>query len=454
MKKYILLFILAVISLAMDAQTTGPNRMIVANKAGRYTSYNVNDIDSIGFATIEGTVAADVKVLSYTRGEGNNSDTIHLAVTKTPSCYKYKITVLPTNTANRLTTDLQAATYMEEQGGSQIYWDDFTDATMYGFDEHFKPATSYTVMTVAYDNYGTACEARKAEFTAPAIPLVGNPDVAFEFTDATPTTLTCKFTPNDDVEAYAICLFDKKGGAEEQFLMWGPMMGFDNIGDMIKRFSYYSFDGEHENTWTELLPSHEYEIAIQAWDTNGTYAPVIYAYGSTATKGGTGEAKVDITIGDFGQDPESGDHYQWIKFTPNDQTQIYHAAVMTIKGDGTDRTDEEMTEYLQSDNNPNYPPSQQDPYWDLMEEDNATWRLDPSTTYTAYAIAKNANNEWGPLTKLQFTTPATPSTAKTRKAGKKMPERMNKKIANTQPTMAVPTWLAPAKKTGIQIIGK
>lgn len=453
MRKYILLFILAVISLATDAQTTEPNRIVVANKAGRYTAYNINDIDSIGFATIEGSVAADVKVLSYARGNGDNSDTLRLAITKTKACRTFKITIVPTNTMSMLSTDLQAATYINEYSNSAVYYDDFTNAQMTGFDEHFKPATSYTVLTVGFDDLGTPCEARTAEFTPPAIPLIGNPDVKFEFTNATPTTLTCKFTPNEDVAGYGICLFDHKGGAEEQFMMWGPMMGFDNMGDMIKRFSGYTYDGEYENTWTELIPSHEYEIAIQAWDANGTYAPIIYAYGTTATKGGQGEAKVDITIGEFFKDEESGRYGQWIKFTPNDQTQLYHSAIITMRGDGTDKTDEQIIEYLQSDNNPNYPPGYTDPYWDILEEDNDAWALNPGTKYAACAMAKNANNEWGPLTKVEFTTPEDPSAAKAQST-KKMPQRMNKKTRNSMPTNVVPTWLTPAKKTGIQLIAK
>ncbi len=427
----------------------------MANKVGRYTAYNINDIDSIGFAKINGTVAADVKVLNYARGVDGDTDTLWLAVTKTEACRTYKIMVLPTNTMNMITSDLAAATFIEENGGSTRYYDDFTNAQMTGFETPFKPNTSYTVLTVGYDDLGTACESRKAEFTTPIVPLVGNPDVAFDFTDATPTTLTCKFTPNADVEAYAICLFDYKGQAEEQFLQFGPMMGFDNIGDMIKQFSMYSFDGEYEKTWDDLVPGHEYEIAIQAWDANGTYAPVIYAYGTTAVKGGPGEAKVDITIGEFGYDAELGKHFQWVKFTPNDQTQLYHSLIITKKGDGTDMTDEQIVEYLESDNNPNYPPGFQDPYWDLLEEDNDRWGLEPSTTYFACAMAKNINNEWGTLTKVEFTTPAAMNTAKTMKSGKKTAERLFKKQVDAQPTMVVPAWMKTMKnKGGIQLIGK
>lgn len=451
MRKYILLLILAVVSLAAGAQTVEPNRMVVSNLQGRYQSYNIKDIDSVGFYRIDGRVAADVTVNGYSRGVGDDTDTLWLAVTKSEACRTYKITVLPTNTANMLTTDLICATYMEEQGGSGTYFDDFTNAQMTGFEEHFKANTSYTVLTVGYDDLGTACEASKAEFTTPAVPLVGNPDVAYEFTEITPSSLTVKFTPNSDVAGYTVCQFDYRGGCEEQFLQFGPMFGFDNIGDMIKRFGYYTYDSEYENTWKDLKPGKEYEIAIQAWDVNGTYAPVIYAYATTSTLGGPGEAKVDITIGDFGQ--EDGKYYQWVKFSPNDQTSTYHSAIFTIKGDGTDMTDEQIIEYLESSNNPNYPPGYQDPYWDLVGEDNDRWSLSPSTTYCAAAKAKNANGEYGPLTKVEFTTPDAAAGVPAAKAVKK-PVRIVKKASATIPAMTVPKWLKPVRKTGIQIVNK
>ena len=48
---------------------------------------------------------------------------------------------------------------------------------------------------------------------------------------------------------------------------------------------------------------------------------------------------------------------------------------------------------------------EQDPYWNQYGVDNATWNATPSTTYYACSLAKNANDEWGPLEKVEFTTP-------------------------------------------------
>lgn len=452
MKKYILLLIMALITLAADAQTAEPNRMIVFNKQGRFKAWNINDIDSVGFFRTEGRVAADVKVNKFAKGQAGQSDTLWIEAIKTEACRTFKITVIPTNTANTLTTDLIAATFIEENGGIGPFTDDFPNGQMTGFETPFKSGTSYTVMTVGYDGYGTACEASKAEFTVPQVPLIGNPDVAYTFTDITPTSFKCKFTPNEDVAAYAICQFNK-GEAQQQFEMWGPMMGFDNMGDMIKQFSQVSFDGEYETEWKNLKPNTDYEVAIQAWDANGTYAPIIYAYVTTASQGGPGEAKVDITIGEFGQ--EGGEYYQWIKFTPNDQTFVYHLVVAENKEEDTSAQDQEIENYLKNEKNPNYPPMFDDPNWDVIGEDNDRWALEPNKTYTAYAIAMNANKEWGPFTKVKFTTPDVanaPSTAKAKKADKHA-TRFGKKI-DTGQMMTAPKIMLPAKKTGMRLINK
>ena len=69
--------------------------------------------------------------------------------------------------------------------------------------------------------------------------------------------------------------------------------------------------------------------------------------------------------------------------------------------------DELAIEYLSYDNNPNYPPGFDDPDWNLYKaEENATWYVDPERTYQVVALAKNANNEYGPLVKQEFSTTA------------------------------------------------
>ena len=46
------------------------------------------------------------------------------------------------------------------------------------------------------------------------------------------------------------------------------------------------------------------------------------------------------------------------------------------------------------------------PYWDQYGVDEAQWNAQPGTSYIAFSIGKNANGEWGPLARVEFSTPA------------------------------------------------
>ncbi|WP_025001843.1 hypothetical protein [Prevotella dentasini] len=409
MKKIITLCLTALISLAALAQTE-PNRLII-NKANSQKAFDVTRIDSITFATQEGKIAADVKYLNY--NSGDSGDTIWVAITKTPACKAYRFACIPKNIADRIADDVTAESYFDHVAGS-MQSEDFTNAQMTGFDMPFKASTSYAIITLGYDQYGVAGSMSKAEFTTPDKPLVGNPEIKGEVTEITPMTITAKFTPNADVMGYAYVIFEK-GIAEQQFQQFGPMMGFSNMGDMIKAWGVKS-NAEATYTWEKMIPGTEYEIYVQAWDNNETYIPMVIIPVTTKKLGGEGTAEVSIEIKEFGKSNEQ--HYQRVVYTPNDQCSLHRDIIITKEGfDKADMGEEGVKKMLMEDN-PN------DPYWNQYGVDNATWNADPSTTYYACSMAKNINDQWGPLTKVEFTTPATAG-AKATKA-KAVPSRMEK----------------------------
>ena len=69
MKKYILSLAAAVCLsgtfTAVADNETSTNRMIVVNGNGSYKGFNVGTIDHVEFASVEGEVAANVKVLEF-----------------------------------------------------------------------------------------------------------------------------------------------------------------------------------------------------------------------------------------------------------------------------------------------------------------------------------------------------------------------------------------------------
>lgn len=78
--------------------------------------------------------------------------------------------------------------------------------------------------------------------------------------------------------------------------------------------------------------------------------------------------------------------------TPNAETVVYHYILIT-KADADEMGHEETMQLLYEDEFP------------LTEVDDWTWQgLAPGTTYYAIAQGKNKNEEWGEITKIEFTT--------------------------------------------------
>ena len=392
MKKNILLCLMAIFSLTAFAQTE-PNRLIVLEKTNSHKAFMVDRIDNVFFATVEGRVAADVTFKDYK--SGSTGDTLWVAVKKTPECKSYKIACIPQSLSSKITTDEVAASYFERTNQTMMQ-DDFTNAQMTGFDQPFKDNTPYTIITIGFDKYGVACNMSKAEFTTPKKPLIGTPKVTGEIVDATSTTVKAKFAANADAKGYAVCIF-VEGKAKEQFEQFGPMMGLSNMGDMIKQWGV-KCTGEYTHEWTGLQPDTKYEIYVQAWDAAETYADMLVVPVTTKKLGGTGVAKVSIEIKEFAKSGDS--YYQRVIYTPNSECSVHRDIIIEKNAyDKSEMGEEGVKNLLKEDR-------EQDPYWNQYGVDNATWNATPSTTYYACSLAKNANDEWGPLEKVEFTTPA------------------------------------------------
>ena len=208
--------------------------------------------------------------------------------------------------------------------------------------------------------------------------------------------ITITFTPDADAAGYAFCLFEA-GTAEQQFAMFGPWMGFQTMGDMIKAWGITKTE-TYQYTWTNQSPGKDYEIYVQCWDADGVDADMIIIPVTTANIGGTGEAVMTIEIGEFGGDEENG-YYQWVTYIPNEEVAVHHDIIILKSAyESEDWGMENLLNYLKQDN-------PFDPYWDQFGIDEAQWNAEPNTWYIAFSIAKNANGEWGPLAAVEFKTP-------------------------------------------------
>lgn len=428
MKKF---FSIAALALAMStgvqAQTdVVPNRMII-NSSVASKAYAVDHVDSISFARKEGEVKAKLEFLRYEKNE-DEGDIVYVKVTRTDPSSTFRIDVLPTNTAKQY-DDLTFARYFERMSGTQLA-EDFSEGKLSGFPTEFTANTSYTVVTLAYDEYGVPCQVSRAEFKTPKVPTVGTPSVTYTVDETTSSSFTLTVTPNKDCAEFYWCQFEK-GKAQEQFEQWGPMFGLSSIEAMIKQFSGKPYSEEATNTWNELAPATDYEVAVLPVDVEGNFGDLVYIYVTTKGQGGEGIAQVTATVGDYVNN--GGSYVQTVTFTPNDQTALYHDAICAKDAYEKNGGDKGFTEYLKEDNS-------QDPNWNQYGVDKYIFEATPNTAYYALALAKNAKGEWGPLTKHEFTTGAAPAGVAPAKAVA-MPKRVATKKA------AKRTAVAPVMRT-------
>ncbi len=224
------------------------------------------------------------------------------------------------------------------------------------------------------------------------------PSVDYTVDEVGTDFITITFTPNADAAGYAFCLFEA-GTAEQQFAMFGPWMGFQTMGDMIKAWGITKTE-TYQYTWTGQNPGTDYEIYVQCWDADGVDADMIIIPVTTDNMGGSGEAIMTIEIGEFGGSADTG-YYQWVTYTPNENVAL-HRDIIILKSayESEEWGMENLLNYLKQDN-------PYDPYWNQYGVDQAQWSAEPDTWYIAFSIGKNANDEWGPLASVEFKTPGT-----------------------------------------------
>lgn len=428
MKNIYLIITALIMCFAATAQEM--NRLIVNDIDGSYKAFNIEQTESVTFANVVGDVYADVVVHNVTL------ESLTVSVTRTQACQGFKLTCIPTVLAGQL-DDAALAKYIDDSEPN-AYYQDFQEGLMTGIE--LEPSSEYTLATVGIDEYGTLCKVRRVEFTTPGVPLVGNPQVTAEVIDEQQYSFTVKFTPNADVAGYAY-VAGEKGTMQSQYEMFAPMFGFTNFGDMVTAWGVPATD-EETYTWSDMAPNTEYEVFIQAWDVNGTYAEYSVIEVSTLGMGGDGEATVTITLGDYRLNDWGGEMLpsQFVTYTPNDQASCYRFGVYLANEYDADA--ELIKAELQSD------PPMAMTGWFFYEELTTDYQINPNTEVVIIASAKNINGEWGPINEVRFTTPDTPGAAAAKKNA--IMKRPTAKQSNS--AGKIPTNLTG--KSGIQLIQK
>lgn len=376
----------------ISADDATPNRMLVKKPNGSLKAFDVQRIEEVTFAAVEGRVACDINFVNCT------TSSVKFDLTKDEGCTHYLINVMPRVIVKQLEANPSGA-----EDYLNLYGSPDDDRSGAGFELtgiELNPGGEYAIVTLAFDKYDCAGDVSAAYFTVPSAPLVGDPKVETTIVDRTLNSITAKFVANSDTQGFA-AVIGEKGTMDAQYEMFGPMFGFSSFGDMIKGWGMI-YEGSSTNTytWKDLNPNQEYEIFVQAWDVNDTYAPYKVVETSTLSQGGSGASVVTITPGAY-KSMQWGDEMlpsQFFKFTPNDQTAAYRFRV-DYAADYDAHKDEILAD-LKSD--PEMPMA----YWFFYSEIETDYQLNPNTAVVVTAAGKNADGVWGDVTELRYTTPA------------------------------------------------
>ena len=423
------------VGISSFAQTTAePNRLFLNDEAGGTRGYVIDRMSDITFGRVDGEVKAEVQIHSVEK------DALKVSVTRTAACEAFRIDVLPRSIANMLTTPTAMVNYMDSHSPAQQYSQDFTEADLTGLE--LVDGGDYTLVTVGIDAYGVQDGVCRANFTAPAIPVAGDPKVTATLKEATTTSFTVEFVPNSDVSSY-YTVAGEKGTMEEQYEQFGPMFGFASFTEMIMKWSIEK-QGTESVTWKDMAPNTEYEVYIVACDKYGNPAAPQVFETATLSMGGQGDAKVDIKLGAYKL--ENWDNQmmpsQFITFTPNDQAGCFRFSV--YKAEQYDAQADEIKSGLCSE-----PPMPSMANWFFYEPITTDFQIDPATECVAIAAAKNIDGVWGEVNELRFTTPnERPTSAPA--TGKIIPRISPRKTTATFTQGKFPQLESPKRMTLIQ----
>lgn len=400
MKKLYTLFLAALMGVGAATAQTNPDRVLIWHKGNSQPqSLLAERVDSITFMQKEGRVATDIEIHSITL------DSLIVSLTPTEQCFRFKLMCLPEVLANRLTDDAALANYIDQKTDVS-----YTEAFKNGIlkDPSLEPDTKYVMVTLGFDNWNTACSVARAPFQMPKRPLVGSPKVETDIVNTTHTEFTIDFYPNEDVAGFA-AVAGGKGEMQKQYEQFAPMFGFKNFGQMVEMWGFKGGNESVGNTWNRMDPGTEYEVFVQAWDSNHTYAPCDTITVKTLGYGGEGVAEINVELGTYylGEWPSEEDPNQTvllptqpIKYIPNDQTARYRTNV--VLDSVFNKDPEGFKKDLAMD------PPMPTVGWYQYEAFENEYLINPNTKFVVLTAPRNSLGTWSEVKVERFTTPAEP----------------------------------------------
>ena len=166
-----------------------------------------------------------------------------------------------------------------------------------------------------------------------------------------------------------------------------------------------SFGGSNSGVvdyqYKDLDPNTKYELYVQPLDKNGNMADLQIFDLETLSQGGSGDAHVDIALGEYKLADWNGEMKpsQFITFTPNDQSWCYRFGVYLAPI--YDANPDAIKEEIASE-----PPMPDMAHWFFFSPVTTDFQINPNTEFVVIATAKNADGVWGEANVSRYTTPA------------------------------------------------
>jgi hypothetical protein len=292
-----------------------------------------------------------------------------------------------TATASNDSTIVLTWEAVENATGYNIYEsDELIGVTTNLFSEirGFEPNTTYcfNVTAVNEELESEPSEEACATTFEDETPEEQTPMVEINVTEVTTTSVNVSFTPAEECASYYI-LLDTEASMEQ----WAMMFGV-TLEQLIEEWSIER-QGPSTHLWNELIPNTEYTVFVLSKDIEGENIQIDRQKVTTEVLGGNGVSVIDLQV------EVLTNTSVFVTATPNEETAEYHYILI----------EKSYADSIGVDSTINI--IHTDPYA-LYDIDRWEWiDLHENTEFYAIAQGKNAQGEWGEITKVEFITSLT-----------------------------------------------
>ena len=209
--------------------------------------------------------------------------------------------------------------------------------------------------------------------------MAQTPAVTINNGTITTTTVQASFAKNASCSSYYILMDEATVMAQ-----WATMFGVP-VDSLVKQWGIHCF-ADTTYTWTAMTPATEYTIYALPADAGNVFYPMQTQLATTLAGGGTGLSTVTVEVFDITSTSAR------VVVTPNAETAVFYDGLIR-KSYADSIGMDSCIAIIKTSPYPQY------------STDNWVWSsLESNTAFYAIGIGKNANDDWGDSTVVEFTT--------------------------------------------------